>query len=110
MIKYALSFLLFFGILKSYSDAILIPMDEGQKDHLKAYGMAYWSLTKDVEVDWLLNYRGGSFLIPSSPRLQLECKIRNISFEVISENEAAIIREEVQNIGTNTDLVKLQKG
>ncbi len=109
MIKYALSILLFLGIQKSYSDAILIPMDEGQKDHLKAYGMAYWSLTRDIEVDWLLNYRGGSFLISSSPRLQLECKIRNISFEVISENEAAIIREEVQNVSTNTDLVKLQK-
>ncbi len=91
------------------ADSILIPMDELQKDHLKAYGFTYWALTKDIPVDWLLNYRGGSFLTQSLPTLREECKIRNISFEVISDNTAELIREEVENAGSNTDLIKLQK-
>ncbi len=82
-------------------------MDEDQKDHLKAYGIAYLALTKNIEVDWLLNYRGGSFLMNSSPELQLECKIRNISFQVINLEATTLIRLEVENTTSNTDIVKL---
>lgn len=46
---------------RTLASQILIPMDEGQKNHLKAYGLAYWALQKQEEVEWLLNYRGGSF-------------------------------------------------
>lgn len=107
--KYILSsfLILWIGLIKA--DSILIPMDDAQKDHLKSYGMAYWVLTHEVEVEWLLNYRGGSFLIPSTPSIQLECKIRNISFELVSGAMADLVREEVVHSGSNSDIVKLQK-
>jgi len=109
----ALKYFLFLGLLflslGAFGNSILIPMDALQKDHLKAYGIAYWALTKDIEVDWLLNYRGGSFMTQSLPSIQNECKVRNISFEVISDAASNIIKEEVENTGTNMDLVKLQK-
>lgn len=90
-------------------DFLLIPMDESQKDHLKAYGIAYWALVKDIEVDWLLNFRGGSFMTQSLPSLQKECKIRNVSFEIITDADADLIKDEVESTGNNMDLVKLQK-
>ena len=49
---------------------ILIPMETGQANHLKAYGVAYWALERGIEIDWLLNYRGGSFLMEASDALQ----------------------------------------
>ena len=49
--------------LVSAADKLLIPMDQIQKDHLKAYGIAFWTLEKNINIEWLLNYRGGSFLI-----------------------------------------------
>ena len=58
---------------------LLIPMDETQKNHLKSYGIAYWVLSRDVEVKWLLNYRGGSFLMQHSSDIQAECVIRGVS-------------------------------
>ncbi|MFT7019196.1 MAG: hypothetical protein ACJASO_001376, partial [Cyclobacteriaceae bacterium] len=67
----------------SFGTYLLIPMDESQSDHLKAYGLAYWTLSKELPVDWLLNYRGGSFMIDHSTLIQNECIIRNISFEII---------------------------
>ena len=57
---------------------LLIPMDETQSNHLKAYGIAYWILQQDAEVDWLLNYRGGSFLFKHYPELEKECLIRGV--------------------------------
>ena len=64
--KWIVAFLGFWHI-QLQAAQILIPMDVAQKNHLKAYGMAYWCLTQNIEVYWLLNYRGGSFLIPSTP-------------------------------------------
>jgi hypothetical protein len=58
---------------------LLIPMDETQTNHLKAYGVAYWVLEKEIEISWLLNYRGGSYLIPHHPLFEKECKLRNVS-------------------------------
>ena len=63
---------------------ILIPMDEDQNDHLKAYGITYWALAQGYTGDWLLNYRGGSFAFPDNQSLQLECRIRGVDFEVVS--------------------------
>jgi hypothetical protein len=61
---------------------LLIPMDENQKDHLKSYGLAFWVLkNQGQEVNWLLNYRGGSFMIAQSAEVESECKIRGISYE-----------------------------
>ncbi|MFH2096610.1 MAG: asparagine synthetase B, partial [Bacteroidota bacterium] len=67
---------------------ILIPMDDDQKNHLKAYGIAYWVLQNSVEVKWLLNYRGGSFLIPGLPDIESECIVRGVSYEVIADVQA----------------------
>ena len=58
---------------------------DNQKNHLKAYGVTYWTLNKQLKVKWLLNYRGGSFLLPDTEEIQRECQIRGISFEVVSK-------------------------
>ncbi|HCM76788.1 MAG TPA: asparagine synthetase B, partial [Cytophagales bacterium] len=64
---------------------VFIPMDNKQSNHLKAYGIAYWILKNDIEVDWLLNYRGGSFMCKYQPAIQNELVIRGVSFEIISD-------------------------
>ena len=58
-------------------------MDQAQKDHLKAYGTTFWVLGEEIKVEWLLNYRGGSFLMDSYPKIEQECRLRGVSFEVI---------------------------
>ncbi|WP_246085408.1 asparagine synthetase B [Solitalea koreensis] len=93
----------------SMASSLLIPMDESQKNHLKAYGIAYWMLQREVVVDWLLNYRGGSFLIPNSQQLQQECNIRGVSYEVIPDVQVNSILKEIADPESNTDLVKLEK-
>ena len=88
---------------------IFIPMDEDQKNHLKAYGIAYFALTKDVEVSWLLNYRGGSFMFPHNKVLENECAIRGVSYDLIADIQASAILQEISNPEVNMDEVKLQK-
>jgi hypothetical protein len=88
---------------------ILIPMDDVQQNHLKAYGIAYWSLERDVEVQWLLNYRGGSFLVEHYPEIESELIIRGVSFENIADAKAASILLEISNPEVNMDAVKLEK-
>ncbi|AFD07989.1 hypothetical protein [Solitalea canadensis] len=93
----------------SFASSVLIPMDEGQKNHLKAYGIAYWVLSKQLTVDWLLNYRGGSFLIQNNEQIQNECRIRGVSFEVIPDVQVTAILKEISDPESNTDVVKLEK-
>jgi hypothetical protein len=101
-------FLISFGHLKA--NMILIPMDQTQKNHLKSYGLVYWSLdTYEMDVDWLLNYKGGSFMMPAMQAVINECVIRDISYEVISDAEGAQLISLVRNPDTNMDAVKLQK-
>jgi hypothetical protein len=88
---------------------LLIPMDESQKDHLKAYGLTYWVLEHDKEAEWLLNYRGGSFMIDAYDAFEKECLLRGISFEKISLAKAEAIRVEIENPGVNASIVKLLK-
>jgi hypothetical protein len=88
---------------------ILIPMDLSQSEHLKAYGLTYWVLKQDVAVDWMLNYRGGSFMMPFTNAFATECSIRGISFETIDNASAAAIYSEVQKDDVNMDVVKLEK-
>ena len=89
---------------------ILIPMDdESQQDHLKAYGIAYWALEREVEVQWLLNYRGGSFLLDEYSEVKSELVIRGVSFEIIPDARAASILLEISNPEVNMDAVKLEK-
>ncbi len=93
----------------AFSSSILIPMDESQKNHLKAYGIAYLTLESNLEIRWLLNYRGGSFLIPSSKTLSKECDVRGVSYEVISDAAASSLLSEIANPEVNQDAMKLEK-
>ena len=86
---------------------LLVPMDLGQKNHLKAYGLAFWCLQRQVDVEWLLNYRGGAFMIKAHDLVAREARIRNVSFEAVSEAGAAQIYAEVD--ASNMDVVYLEK-
>lgn len=82
---------------------------EGQKNHLKAYGLTYWTLDKQLKVSWLLNYRGGSFLLPDVPEIQRECQIRGVSFEVLSDAKTEGILEFISSPSQNMESVVLEK-
>jgi hypothetical protein len=82
---------------------------ESQKEHLKAYGITYWSLEKTQNVKWLLNYRGGSFLLPDTEEIRRECQIRGVSFEILSDSKAEQILEEISSPSKNMDAVLLEK-
>lgn len=88
---------------------LLIRMDLKQTDHLKSYGLAFWVLEKGGEVDWLLNYQGGSFLVDYSEVLARECRIRGVSFEPVNASQAAAIYAEVQRDDNNMDVIRLEK-
>ncbi len=106
---FLLSFLclqLTFGLEAAY---LLIPMDETQTNHLKAYGITYWLLQKEVGVDWLLNYRGGSFMVKYSQSIENELIVRNVSYEVISDGAYIQIVEMISSPSMNTDIMKLEK-
>jgi hypothetical protein len=88
---------------------LLIPMDDSQQDHLKSYGIAYWVLQRNVEVKWLLNYRGGSFLIQHHPEIESECVVRGVSFETIPDVQASAILNEIAQPEANQDAVSMNK-
>ncbi len=87
---------------------ILIPMDDAQSNHLKAYGIAYWVLQNKIEVEWLLNYRGGSFMIDNYPDISEECNTRGVSFQVIADVQAQAIYNEIGDPDVNMEHVKLE--
>ena len=93
----------------AHATYVLVPMDEVQKNHLKAYGVAYWALEREVEVTWLLNYRGGSFMAKHSDALERECKLRGVSCEVIADGQSSAILSHIADPGVNMDAVRLQK-
>lgn len=82
-------------------------MDQNQKDHLKAYGIAYYILTQNVNVEWLLNYRGGSFLVDNYDFVSKECRVRGVSYTIVSEAEVVEIYSTVDQ--NNMDIVLLEK-
>lgn len=84
-------------------------MDDSQKNHIKSYGIAYWALKGELEIHWLLNYRGGSFMIPNAKAVSNECIIRGISYEIISDAQGQSILTEISNPEINQDAIKLQK-
>ena len=88
---------------------ILIPMDLKQTDHLKAYGIAYWALTKNIDVDWLLNYRAGSFMLDGLDIVSMECRVRGVVFEELNGSQSAQIYSEIQDENTNMDAIRLEK-
>ncbi|WP_428223267.1 asparagine synthetase B [Flavobacterium sp.] len=105
---YIIIFLLF--VIPIFGNSILLPMDEAsQKNHLKAYGVTYWALDKGYKGNWLLNYRGGSFLLPDVSEIRKECQIRGVSFEVLSDVETQQILAEIAAPSQNMESVSLEK-
>ncbi len=107
--QFIFPFVLFFswGLRASF---LLLPMDEStQQNHLKAYGITYWALEQDYKVSWLLNYRGGSFLLPDAPEIRRECQIRGVSFEMLSTTKATAILDEISSPSQNMEAVVLEK-
>ena len=91
------------------SNSILIPMDEVQRNHLKAYGIAYYILQQDINLEWLLNYRGGSFLVSWSKDIQEECLVRGVTHEIISDAGTQKLLEEISSPAVNMNSVRLEK-
>ena len=108
--KRLLTVFIFLLAISAKANFILLPMDDvSQKNHLKAYGITYWALDKQYKASWLLNYRGGSFLLPDAPEIRKECQIRGVSFEPISDAEANQIFEEIASPSQNMETVVLEK-
>lgn len=107
------NWVLLFILLISFSmkaSFILLPMDETtQENHLKAYGITYWCLDKKFKASWLLNYRGGSFLLPDAEEIRKECQIRGVSFEVLSDAETNSILDAISSPSQNMENVILEK-
>ena len=102
--------ILIIGILSPIKAAwLLIPMDDSQKNHLKAYGVAYWILNKGGTVEWLLNYRGGSYLAHYNQLFENECTIRGVSSQVITDVQASSIKQQILQPDVNMDIIELQK-
>ncbi|WP_338762615.1 asparagine synthetase B [Bernardetia sp. ABR2-2B] len=110
MKKNLILFLLFFLCVSNFTKAnqIMIAMDETQKNHLKAYGIAFAVLEQDMTVEWLLNYRGGSFMFDYSRVFEEEMRLRGVSFEIISEAQATQVRSQIAKADVNQDIVKLE--
>lgn len=106
-----LFFIFFLCLLtKSYADYILVPMDaESQTNHLKAYGITYWVLKQNQNVKWLLNYKGGSFLLPYSDTITKECLIRGVSYNILSDAEAISLLATIESPSENMEAVVLEK-
>jgi len=108
--KNILFVIVFFVSLPTFASFILIPMDDvTQKEHLKAYGITYWSLQKGHKAKWLLNYEGGSFLLEDNGETRKECQIRGVVFEVISDAKATQILTLISSPSKNMEAVVLEK-
>lgn len=100
--------LILFGS-QARASQILVPMDENQTDHLKAYGVSYWILEHDLVIEWLLNYRGGSFLIPHVQAVEEELIIRGVRYEILADGQANAIRNLIASPEQNMEIVQLEK-
>ncbi|MGB1349637.1 MAG: asparagine synthetase B [Flavobacteriaceae bacterium] len=84
-------------------------MDTYQSNHLKSYGIAYWILNQNQNIKWLLNYRGGSFLVPNSEQISRECQLRRVSYEVITDSKVTEILNQINSPSQNMEAVILEK-
>ena len=89
------------------SQKIIIQMDVKQNDHLKAYGFAFWALNQNINVEWLLNYRGGSFLLDEFSEIIEVARVRGVTYEIINSEQALNIFNEI-NLN-NMEIVLLEK-
>ena len=100
----------FLIVIKAVSaSSILVPMDDRQANHLKAYGVSFWVLENGVVMEWLLNYRGGSFLFPHLRTIEEELIIRGVSYEIVADGQVNAIRTEIANPEVNMEVVQLEK-
>ena len=110
LFKKSLYIIFLFVSFSIKANFILLPMDEStQKNHLKAYGITYWALDKQYKASWLLNFRGGSFLLPDVPEIRKECQIRGVSFEILSDAEMQSIIADISSPSQNMETVVLEK-
>jgi len=99
--------ILWFFSSAAFGQQLLVYMDLRQENHLKAYGLAYWVLDHGVEVEWLLNYRGGSFMMAYSAATERELRVRGVSYATLSGAEVSAIYAEIDR--ENMEVVKLEK-
>ena len=97
------------SLFNCFSTQLLIPMDNRQSNHLKAYGIAFWTLENGLTIEWLLNYRGGSFLMPHLKTIEEELIIRGVKYEVLAEGQVNQIKIEIGNPEVNMEIVQLEK-
>ena len=97
------------GLQQTKAAELFINMDETQANHLKAYGIAYWMLTKGQTVDWLLNYKGGSFACPMNAKFEEECIIRGVSYSILADAQYSAILAQINDAQSNMEAVKLEK-
>ena len=109
MKKYILLLLTTLSLFNCFSTQLLIPMDNKQSNHLKAYGIAFWTLENGLTIEWLLNYRGGSFLMPHLKTIEEELIIRGVKYEVLAEGQVNQIKIEIGNPEVNMEIVQLEK-
>ena len=92
-----------------WANFLVVPMDETQKNHLKSYGVAYKALSLEYEVDWMLNYQGGAFCLSYSKEVETLCRLKGVSYYIITPSQYANVLEEISSPSVNQDVVKLQK-
>lgn len=110
MKKQILFIIFLIGSINSWASFIYVPMNhDNQKNHLKAYGIVYYSLEVGLKSKWLLNYDGGAFLIENNKAVENECKIRGVSYEIISDAKSQLILQEISSPSSNQEAVTLEK-
>ncbi|MDB0027280.1 asparagine synthetase B [Flavobacteriales bacterium] len=107
--KINLFFWIFCFAINANASYIFIPMDESQSNHLKAYGIAYYAIERDIKVDWLLNYVGGSFMIKHHTKIESECNTRGVSYNIIADAQSTQILQSIASPEVNQDVVRLEK-
>lgn len=103
-----LFFVLFAFVFQSKAAYIIVPMDMSQKNHLKAYGIAYFVLENNVSIEWLLNYRGGAFLMPQLSAIEDECIIRGVTYEIMADGQVNALKREMSSPEVNQEVVQLE--
>lgn len=92
-----------------FSTQLLVPMDETQTNHLKAYGISYWALENGVVMEWLLNYKGGSFLFPHLTTLEEELNIRGVKYQILTDGQVNQIKSQIADPEVNMEVIQLEK-
>ena len=107
--RYFLTLLLYLTIYLSHASYILIPMDQNQTNHLKAYGIAFLAIQNEISINWLLNYKGGSFLIKNNELIENECNIRGVSYNIIADLQSNKILRDISSNEVNQEIIRLEK-